>query len=84
MVKLIHLLTVLASISKLYTFCRLQDVSEVSVSQNPFRRRSNSLPIPEIEVSFYQSPETKKRENKDFIEVPEAKDMNILAGKWKL
>ncbi|MFX8891296.1 hypothetical protein ABTN09_20040, partial [Acinetobacter baumannii] len=47
------------------------------------RRRSNSLPIPKIEVSLYQSPEMKKKENKDFIEVPEVKDVARLTGKSK-
>ena len=32
------------------------------MQQTP-RRRSNSLPIPKIEVSIYQSPENKKKEN---------------------
>lgn len=41
------------------------------------RRRSNSLPIPKIEVSIYQSPEMKKRDSlKNFIEVPDLKDMS--------
>ncbi|KAG8318077.1 Protein unc-80 [Homalodisca vitripennis] len=62
-----------------FLYHRLQDLSEGSISQQQSRRRSNSLPIPKIEVSLYQSPETKKKENKDFIEVPEIKDMNILA-----
>ena len=46
------------------------------------RRRSNSLPIPKIEVSIYQSPETKKKENgKEFIEIPDTKDTTVVAGK---
>lgn len=45
------------------------------------RRRSNSLPIPKIEVSVYQSPESKKKDVlKDFIEVPEARDVTLLTG----
>lgn len=60
---------------------RLRDMSEDSIIQQQSRRRSNSLPIPKIEVSLYQSPETKKKENKDFIEVPEPKDVQILTGK---
>jgi hypothetical protein len=29
---------------------------------------------------MYQSPELKKRESKDFMEVPEVKDVSYLAG----
>ncbi|XP_071444564.1 protein unc-80 homolog isoform X1 [Hetaerina americana] len=47
------------------------------MQQQP-KRRSNSLPIPKIEVSIYQSPELKKRESKDFMEVPEVKDVSFL------
>lgn len=45
------------------------------------RRRSNSLPIPKIEVSIYQSPESKKKDVlKDFIEVPDTRDTTLTAG----
>lgn len=45
------------------------------------RRRSNSLPIPKIEVSIYQSPESKKKDVlKDFIEVPDTRDTSLLTG----
>lgn len=45
------------------------------------RRRSNSLPIPKIEVSIYQSPESKKKDAlKDFIEVPDTRDTSLLTG----
>lgn len=44
------------------------------------RKRSNSLPIPKIEVSVYQSPDIKDRDSlKNFIEVPEVKDMSPVA-----
>lgn len=47
------------------------------------RRRSNSLPIPKIEVSIYQSPESKKKDVlKDFIEIPETRDVSLLAGTY--
>lgn len=61
---------------------RLRDIHEESAAQHQPRKRSNSLPIPKIEVSFYQSNENKKTENnnKDFIEVPELKDVSLLAG----
>lgn len=37
------------------------------------------MPIPKIEVSLYQSPESKKRESlKNFMEVPELKDTSPL------
>ena len=49
------------------------------------RRRSNSLPIPKIEVSIYQSPESKKKDvSKDCMEVPPVRDdALVLAGMWK-
>ncbi|KAJ8867124.1 hypothetical protein PR048_032987 [Dryococelus australis] len=58
--------------------CRLRVISEELPSQQQPRRRSNSLPIPKIEVSMYQSPELKNKEPKDFIEVPEVKDVSYL------
>lgn len=46
------------------------------------RRRSNSLPIPKIEVSIYQSPEIKKKDDgKEIIEIPDTRDTSVLAGK---
>lgn len=62
-------------------YCRLRDISEESAAQHQPRKRSNSLPIPKIEVSFYQSNDNKKMENKDFIEVPEPRDVALLLGK---
>ncbi|XP_015837449.1 protein unc-80 homolog isoform X10 [Tribolium castaneum] len=63
-----------------YLYNRLRDISEETSAQQQPRRRSNSLPIPKIEVSLYQSTELKKQENnKDFIEVPEVKDVSLLA-----
>ncbi|XP_066993860.2 protein unc-80 homolog [Anabrus simplex] len=61
-----------------FFYHRLKEISEDSSSQQQPRRRSNSLPIPKIEVSLYQSPELKKRESKDFMEVPEVKDVSYL------
>lgn len=61
-------------------YCRLRDISEESAAQHQPRKRSNSLPIPKIEVSFYQSNDNKKMENKDFIEVPEPRDVALLLG----
>lgn len=56
---------------------------EISVQQMP-RRRSNSLPIPKIEVSIYQSPESKKKDvAKDFMEVPEVRDVALLSGTYE-
>ncbi|RZC42316.1 unc-80 -like protein, partial [Asbolus verrucosus] len=63
-----------------YLYNRLRDISEETAGQQQPRRRSNSLPIPKIEVSLYQSTELKKQDNnKDFIEVPEVKDVSLLA-----
>lgn len=64
----------------LFVVFRLREISEESCTQQQPRRRSNSLPIPKIEVSIYQSPESKREEAKDFIEVPEPKDVSILTG----
>lgn len=49
------------------------------------RRRSNSLPIPQIEISVYQGTNSNSRDSpsgntlKDFIEVPEQVMANVLA-----
>lgn len=63
-----------------FVFKRLRDINEETSGQQLPRRRSNSLPIPKIEVSIYQGNENKKQEQKDFIEVPEVKDVSLLAG----
>lgn len=61
---------------------RLKRINEQSSVQQMPRRRSNSLPIPKIEVSIYQSPETKKKDDgKEIIEVPDTRDTSVLAGK---
>lgn len=60
---------------------RLREISEDASAQQQPRKRSNSLPIPKIEVSLYQSPELKKQESKDFMEVPDVKDVSYLTGK---
>ncbi|XP_073952386.1 unc80, NALCN channel complex subunit isoform X3 [Choristoneura fumiferana] len=60
-----------------YLYNRLRDICDAMSKQTQPRRRSNSLPIPKIEVSIYQSPEMKKRDSlKNFIEVPDLKDMS--------
>ncbi|XP_030758641.1 protein unc-80 homolog isoform X4 [Sitophilus oryzae] len=62
-----------------FLYNRLRDISEETAAQHQPRKRSNSLPIPKIEVSFYQNSETKKTpENKDFIEVPDPRDVTLL------
>ncbi|XP_026685981.1 protein unc-80 homolog [Diaphorina citri] len=59
---------------------RLRDLNEEKVCQAQPRRRSNSLPIPKIEVSFYQSPELKLgRGAKDLSEMLEHRDCGLLA-----
>ncbi|RZF32925.1 hypothetical protein LSTR_LSTR017330 [Laodelphax striatellus] len=40
-----------------FLYHRLHNLNEDSMCQQQPRRRSNSLPIPKIEVSFHQSPE---------------------------
>ncbi|XP_049834730.1 protein unc-80 homolog isoform X4 [Schistocerca gregaria] len=61
-----------------FYYHRLKAIAEDSSSHQQPRKRSNSLPIPKIEVSLYQSPELKKRESKDLIEVPDIKDVSLL------
>ncbi|GLG97294.1 Protein unc-80 homolog [Gryllus bimaculatus] len=67
-----------------FLYHRLKEINEDASTQQQPRRRSNSLPIPKIEVSLYQSPELKKRESKDFMEVPEVKDVSYLTGAFSL
>lgn len=59
---------------KFFKSFRLREISEESVipPAQP-RRRSNSLPIPQIEISLYQgnSKDSPSNSSKDFIEVPE-------------
>lgn len=45
------------------------------------RRRSNSLPIPKIHVSIYQSPEAQKKEedSKEFVNVPDAREPSTMS-----
>ncbi|XP_046393341.1 protein unc-80 homolog [Ischnura elegans] len=61
-----------------FLYHRLREINDETFMQQQPKRRSNSLPIPKIEVSIYQSPELKKRESKDFMEVPEVKDVSLL------
>lgn len=57
---------------------RLRKISEeVAIPLLQARRRSNSLPIPQIEISVYQGTNSNSRDSpsgntlKDFIEVPD-------------
>ncbi|KAL0832090.1 hypothetical protein ABMA28_001576 [Loxostege sticticalis] len=60
-----------------YLYNRLRDICDDMSKQTQPRKRSNSLPIPKIEVSVYQSPEIKERDSlKNFMEVPELKDLS--------
>ncbi|XP_067205239.1 protein unc-80 homolog isoform X2 [Linepithema humile] len=62
-----------------FLYHRLRRINEESSVQQMPRRRSNSLPIPKIEISIYQSPESKKKDVlKDFIEVPDTRDVSLL------
>lgn len=55
-----------------YLYNRLRKINEETTVQQMPRRRSNSLPIPKIEVSIYQSPENKKKDDsKEFIDMPD-------------
>lgn len=64
---------------------RLRMINEERSVQEMPRHRSNSLPIPKIEISLYQSPETKKKDlAKGFIEVPETRDASLLVGTFKI
>lgn len=59
---------------------RLREISEeASIPPSQPRKRSNSLPIPQIEISLYQGPSSNSRDSpsgssttKDYIELPEA------------
>lgn len=69
-----------------YTYNRLRKISEeVSIPMLQSRRRSNSLPIPQIEISVYQGTNSNSRDSpsgntlKDFIEVPEQGATNNLS-----
>ncbi|VEN40785.1 unnamed protein product, partial [Callosobruchus maculatus] len=65
-----------------FLYNRLREINEEAASQQQPRKRSNSLPIPKIEVSLYQSTDLKKSaedNHKDLIEVPEPKDVSLLA-----
>lgn len=59
---------------------RLRDISEETANQQQPRRRSNSLPIPKIEVSVFQNSDGRRVDAKDFIEVPEIKDVSPVTG----
>lgn len=58
---------------------RLREISEeASIPPSQPRKRSNSLPIPQIEISLYQGPSSNSRDSpsgssstKDYIELPE-------------
>ncbi|XP_050665218.1 protein unc-80 homolog [Leptidea sinapis] len=61
-----------------YLYNRLRDISDDVSKQTQPRKRSNSLPIPKIEVSVYQSSEIKERDSlKNFIEVPDSRDLPL-------
>lgn len=69
-----------------YTYNRLRKISEeVSIPMLHSRRRSNSLPIPQIEISVYQGTNSNSRDSpsgntlKDLIEVPEQGATNNLS-----
>ncbi|XP_037891733.1 protein unc-80 homolog isoform X5 [Glossina fuscipes] len=62
-----------------YLYNRLSEIGEeAAITINQPRKRSNSLPIPQIEISLYQGPGSNNRDSpgssitKNFIEIPEA------------
>ncbi|XP_050101355.1 protein unc-80 homolog isoform X2 [Anopheles aquasalis] len=68
-----------------YLYNRLRDISEESsVLPSHPRRRSNSLPIPQIEISMYQGPTSSRDSpsigsvNKDYIEIPDGPINSML------
>ena len=71
--------------------CRLSEIGEESsITINQPRKRSNSLPIPQIEISLYQGPNSNNRDspsssiNKDYIEIPEPLITACLVGKHNI
>ncbi|KAH8363403.1 hypothetical protein KR084_009623 [Drosophila pseudotakahashii] len=61
-----------------YLYNRLSDIGEeAAITLNQPRKRSNSLPIPQIEISLYQGPGSNSRDSpgssvvKDYIEIPD-------------
>ncbi|XP_017847563.1 protein unc-80 homolog [Drosophila busckii] len=61
-----------------YLYNRLSEIGEeAAITLNQPRKRSNSLPIPQIEISLYQGPGSNSRDSpgssvvKDYIEIPE-------------
>ncbi|XP_052902471.1 protein unc-80 homolog [Anopheles moucheti] len=69
-----------------YLYNRLRDISEeTSALPSHPRRRSNSLPIPQIEISLYQGPSSSRDSpsigsaNKDYIEIPDPPIPALLA-----
>ncbi|XP_030370602.1 protein unc-80 homolog [Scaptodrosophila lebanonensis] len=61
-----------------YIYNRLSEIGEdAAITLNQPRKRSNSLPIPQIEISLYQGPGSNSRDSpgssvvKDYIEIPE-------------
>ncbi|XP_013174007.1 PREDICTED: protein unc-80 homolog isoform X2 [Papilio xuthus] len=62
-----------------YLYNRLRDICDDMSKQIPPRKRSNSLPVPKIEVSVYQSPDIKEHDSlKNFMEVPESKEISPI------
>lgn len=65
-------------------------MSEEAIPPQPQpRRRSNSLPIPHIEISVYQGPGTNSRDSptgssitKDFIEIPDQPVSALVTGNF--
>lgn len=78
--------------TSIYIFClyRLSEIGEeAAITLNQPRKRSNSLPIPQIEISLYQGPGSNSRDSpgssvvKDYIEIPDQTATVNVVGKLK-
>ncbi|KAL1123884.1 hypothetical protein AAG570_001654, partial [Ranatra chinensis] len=58
-----------------FLYHRLRDVTDTKRQEPELRRRSKSLPNPHLQISLFDTPEQSK---KDFIEVPEVKDISPI------
>ena len=60
---------------------RLREMTNDGTEEDAPRKRSNSLPVPKIEVSLYQSPETKRREAASRDAPPPSPEPKYSGGK---
>lgn len=48
-------------------------MNKIKLEQQP-RKRSNSLPIPKIEITLHDSPDSKRQYNEEFVTMLENKN----------